>query len=89
MPVWQQEVIQQATTNVETLTQKLREYSTATESEKPATPEELNAITAAMVSAAYITKYAEENGIDIFRAHHHERRFSGTVAGTERRELDW
>lgn len=56
MPVWQQEDIQQAATDVETLTQKLREYSTAAETEKPALLEDLNAITAAMDEGA-LTEY--------------------------------
>ena len=56
MPVWEQEDIQQAATDVETLTQKLREYSAATESEKPALLEDLNAISSAMDEGA-MTEY--------------------------------
>ena len=56
MPVWQQEDIQQAATDVETLTQKLREYSAANETEKPALLEDLNAISAAMDEGA-LTEY--------------------------------
>ena len=46
--VWAQADIQQAASDVDALTQKLREYSAANESEKPALLEDLNAITAAM-----------------------------------------
>lgn len=56
MPVWQQDDIQQASTDVQTLTQKLREYSIAGEAEKPALLEELNAISASMDESA-ITEY--------------------------------
>ena len=48
MPVWEQEDIQQAASDVDLLTQKLREYSAANEAEKPALLEDLNAIAAAM-----------------------------------------
>lgn len=56
MPVWEQENIQQAAADVDTLTQKLREYSAANETEKPALLEDLNAITAAMDEGA-MTEY--------------------------------
>lgn len=56
MPVWQQEDIQQAASDVETLTQKLREYSAANETEKPALLEDLKAISAAMDEGA-LTEY--------------------------------
>ena len=52
MPVWQQEDIQGAAADVDTLTQKLREYSAADESEKPGILEDLNEITAAMDEGA-------------------------------------
>ena len=54
--VWAQADIQQAASDVDALTQKLREYSAANESEKPALLEDLNAITAAMDEGA-ITEY--------------------------------
>ena len=56
MPVWQQEDIQKAAADVDALTQKLREYSAATETEKPALLEDLNAISAAMDEGA-MTEY--------------------------------
>ena len=56
MPVWEQEDIQQAASDVDLLTQKLREYSAANETEKPALLEDLNAITAAMDEGA-MTEY--------------------------------
>ena len=56
MPVWEQENIQQAATDVDLLTQKLREYSTANETERPAILEDINAITAAMDEGS-ITEY--------------------------------
>ena len=56
MPVWQQEDIQTAAADVDALTQKLREYSAATETEKPALLEDLNAISAAMDEGA-MTEY--------------------------------
>ena len=56
IPVWQQEDIQKATADVDALTQKLREYSAATETEKPALLEDLNAISAAMDEGA-MTEY--------------------------------
>ena len=56
MPVWEQESIQQAAADVDMLTQKLREYSAANETEKPALLEDLNAITAAMDEGA-MTEY--------------------------------
>ncbi len=56
MPVWEQEDIQQAASDVELLTQKLREYSAASPEEKPALLEELNQLTAGMDEAA-LTEY--------------------------------
>ena len=56
LPVWQQEDIQKAAADVDVLTQKLREYSAATETEKPALLEDLNAISAAMDEGA-MTEY--------------------------------
>ncbi|MBQ7887120.1 MAG: phage tail tape measure protein [Clostridia bacterium] len=56
MPVWEQEDIQQAATDVDLLTQKLREYSAASETEKPALLEDLNELTAQMDEGA-ITEY--------------------------------
>ena len=56
MPVWQQEDIQDAAADIDTLTQKLREYSAADESEKPGILEDLNEITAAMDEGA-VTEY--------------------------------
>ena len=54
--VWAQADIQQAASNVDTLTRKLREYSAAGETEKPALLEDLNAIAAAMDEGA-MTEY--------------------------------
>ena len=56
MPVWEQEDIQQAATDVDLLTQKLREYSAANETEKPQLLEDLNELTAGMDEGA-ITEY--------------------------------
>ena len=56
MPVWQQEDIQGAAADIDALTQKLREYSAADESEKPGILEDLNEITAAMDEGA-VTEY--------------------------------
>ena len=56
MPVWKKDSIQQAVGDVDTLNQKLREYSAANETEKPALLEDLNAITAAMDEGA-MTEY--------------------------------
>jgi len=56
MPVWEQSDIQQAATDVEILTQKLREYSAAAPDEKPALLEEINALTAGMDETA-LTEY--------------------------------
>lgn len=56
MPVWQQEDIQGAAADIDTLTQKLREYSAANESEKPQLLADLNEITATMDEGA-ITEY--------------------------------
>ena len=54
--VWAQADIQQAASDVDTLTRKLREYSAAGETEKPALLEDLNAIAAAMDEGA-MTEY--------------------------------
>lgn len=56
LPVWQSEDIQQAGADIDTITQKLREYSVATESEKPQILEDLNEISASMDEGA-ITEY--------------------------------
>lgn len=56
MPVWNQPDIQSAATDIDTLTQKLREYSAANESEKPQLLEDLNEITSTMNEGA-ITEY--------------------------------
>ena len=56
MPVWQQEDIQGAAADIDALTQKLREYSAADESEKPGILEDINEITAAMDEGA-VTEY--------------------------------
>ena len=56
MPVWSQPDIQGAATDIDTLTQKLREYSAANESEKPQILEELNEITSTMDEGA-VTEY--------------------------------
>ena len=56
MPVWKQDDIQQASTDIDTLTTKLREYSMAAETDKPALLEDLNQITAAMDEGA-LTEY--------------------------------
>lgn len=56
MPVWQQEDIQGAAADIDTLTQKLREYSAANESEKPQLLADLNEITSTMDEGA-ITEY--------------------------------
>ena len=54
--VWAQADIQQAASDVDTLTQKLREYSAAGEAEKSALLEDLSAIAAAMDEGA-MTEY--------------------------------
>lgn len=54
--VWAQADIQKAASDVDTLTRKLREYSAAGETEKPALLENLNAIAAAMDEGA-MTEY--------------------------------
>ena len=56
MPVWQQADIQDAASDIDTLTQKLREYSAANETEKPQLLEDLNEITSTMDEGA-ITEY--------------------------------
>ena len=48
MPVWNSEDIQKASTDVDMLMQKLREYSMATESEKPGILAQMEAIAAGM-----------------------------------------
>lgn len=54
MPVWEQENIQQAATDVGLLTQKLREYSAANESDKPGLLTELNELTANMDESSLV-----------------------------------
>ena len=54
--VWAQADIQKAASDVDTLTRKLREYSAAGETEKPALLEDLSAIAAAMDEGA-MTEY--------------------------------
>lgn len=56
MPVWDEADIQQAGTDIDTLTQKLAAYSAASESEKPALLQELNELTAGMDESA-VTEY--------------------------------
>ena len=56
MPVWQQDDIQQAAADIDTLNQKLREYSMASESEKPALLADLQALSAGMDEGA-LTEY--------------------------------
>ena len=48
LPVWEQENIQQAAADIDTLNQKLREYSMANETDKPRLLADLNEITASM-----------------------------------------
>ncbi len=57
MPVWNQPEIQEAGEQVDQLYQKLRQYSTATESEKPAILEEINELTANMDEGALSEYY--------------------------------
>lgn len=54
MPVWQQDDIQQAASDIDTLNQKLREYSMASETDKPGLLADLNEITASMDEDALI-----------------------------------
>ena len=54
MPVWQQDDIQQAASDIDTLNQKLREYSMASEADKPGLLADLNEITASMDEGALI-----------------------------------
>lgn len=54
MPVWQQDDIQQAAADIDTLNQKLREYSMASETDKPGLLADLNAITASMDEGALV-----------------------------------
>lgn len=56
MPVWEQTDIQQAGADIDTLTQKLREYSAANENEKPQLLADLNEISANMDEGA-VTEY--------------------------------
>ena len=56
LPVWNQEDIRQAGTDIDTLTAKLAQFSTATENEKPAILQELEQLTAGMDEGA-ITEY--------------------------------
>jgi len=48
LPVWEQENIQQAAADINTLNQKLREYSMASETDKPGLLADLNEIAASM-----------------------------------------
>ncbi len=54
IPVWQQDDIQQAAADIDTLNQKLREYSMASETDKPGLLADLNEITASMDEDALI-----------------------------------
>ena len=54
MPVWEQQDIQDAATDIDTLTQKLREYSAANETDKPQLLEDLNQISANMDEGAEV-----------------------------------
>ena len=56
MPVWEQEDIQKANSDMGTLVQLMRQYSTATEDEKPAILEQMNQLTAGMDEGA-VTEY--------------------------------
>lgn len=56
MPVWNQDDIQQASSDVDELYQLLRKYSTVGEGEKPAILEQMNQITAGMDEGA-LTEY--------------------------------
>ena len=56
MPVWEQEDVQQAASDMELLMQLLREYSAASAEDKPALLEEINAMTAGMDEGA-LTEY--------------------------------
>ena len=47
-PVWEQEDIQKAGSDIETLTQKLRQYSLAAEADKPALLEDMNSLVSSM-----------------------------------------
>lgn len=54
LPVFQQENIQQAASDIDLLTQKLREYSAAGETEKPQILEDLNQLTAGMDESSLV-----------------------------------
>lgn len=56
LPVFKQENIQQAATDIDLLTQKLREYSAAGESDKPQILEELNQLTTGMDEGSAMRK---------------------------------
>ena len=56
MPVWNEADIQKAGADIDTLTQKLAQYSAASESEKPALLQELNELTAGMDESS-VTEY--------------------------------
>lgn len=56
MPVWNSEDIQQAGADVDTLLQKLREYSAASESDKPGLLTELNQLASSMDESS-LTEY--------------------------------
>ena len=53
-PVWEQDNIQKAATDIDQLTQKLREYSAASETDKPALLEQLNQLTAGMDESSIV-----------------------------------
>lgn len=54
MPVWEQENIQKAARDVDLLTQKMREYSAASDSEKPGLLQEINELTAGMDESSLV-----------------------------------
>ena len=54
MPVWEQEDIQKVNTDMDTLVQLMRQYSTATQDEKPAILEQMNQLTAGMDEDAVV-----------------------------------
>ena len=56
MPVWEQEDVQKAASDMELLMQLLREYSAASAEDRPALLEEINAMTAGMDEGA-LTEY--------------------------------
>ena len=56
MPVWEQADIQKANSDMDTLVQLMRQYSTASQDEKPAILEQMNQLTAGMDEGA-VTEY--------------------------------